>query len=78
MKNDNHLSIRLTDNQMLVLTELKEKLGCSFSVIIRAMVLDFLQRNEAVLERICSSTGMTYSNIETIINEETQEEDAND
>lgn len=78
MKNDNHLSIRLTDNQMLVLTELKEKLGCSFSVIIRAMVLDFLQRNEEALDRICSDTGLTYSNIESIINEEIPEDDAND
>lgn len=74
----NKLSIRLTDNQMLVLSELRDKLGCSFSVIIRAMVLDFLQRNEEALDRICSSTGMTYSNIETIMSEEIPEEDAND
>lgn len=73
----NKLSIRLTDNQMLVLSELREKLGCSFSVIIRAIVLDFLQRNEEALDRICSSTGMTPSTIEKIMQEDPND-NAND
>lgn len=76
MKSDNHLSIRLTNNQMQVLTELKEKLGCSFSVIIRAIVLDFLQRNEEVLDRICS--GESNQNLNQLIMEDNEDEDAND
>lgn len=76
MKSDNHLSIRLTNNQMQVLTELKEKLGCSFSVIIRAIVLDFLQRNEEVLDRICS--GESNQNLNQLIMDDKEDEDAND
>ena len=76
MKSDNHLSIRLTNNQMQVLTELKEKLGCSFSVIIRAIVLDFLQRNEETLDRMCS--GESNQNLNQLIMEDNEDEDAND
>lgn len=46
------LSIRLSDNQMLVLKELKEKLHCSYSVMVRSIVLNFLTQYEDVLDRI--------------------------
>lgn len=52
MMKKNKLSIRLTDNQMLVLNELRDKLHCSYSTMIRAIVLDFLTRNEDAIDRI--------------------------
>lgn len=52
MQKKNKLSLRLTDNQMLVLEELSQALNCSYSTLIRAMVMDFLTRNEDAIERI--------------------------
>lgn len=49
------ISCRLTDSQLLVLDELKGKLGVSYSLLIRAIVLDFLTRNEDALERIIAA-----------------------
>ena len=49
---DKKLSVRLTNNQMLVLGELSTALNVSISVLLRAIVLDFLTRNEQRLERI--------------------------
>ena len=46
------LSVRLTDNQMVVLSDLSTALDVSISVLLRAIVLDFLTRNEERLERI--------------------------
>lgn len=46
------LSVRLTDNQMVVLSDLSTSLDVSISVLLRAIVLDFLTRNEERLERI--------------------------
>ena len=48
------VSIRLTDNQLLVLDELREKLGCTYSLLVRSIVMDFLTKNEEALERIIS------------------------
>ena len=52
MVSDKKLSVRLTNNQMLVLSELSTALNVSISVLLRAIVLDFLTRNEQRLERI--------------------------
>lgn len=49
------VTIRLHPNQVQVLEELRTKLGCSFSLMIRTIVLDFLTRNEDALERIITS-----------------------
>lgn len=46
------LSVRLTDNQMVVLSDLSSALDVSISVLLRAIVLDFLTRNEERLDRI--------------------------
>ena len=46
------LSIRLNDNQMMVLKELKDVLHCSYSVMVRAIVLNFLTQYEDALDRI--------------------------
>lgn len=46
------LSVRLSDSQMLVLGELSTALDVSISVLLRAIVLDFLTRNDERLERI--------------------------
>lgn len=58
------ISVRLTDNQLLVLDELKKKLNTTYSLLLRSIVLDFLTRNEDALERIISG--------------EKEEEDADD
>lgn len=48
------ITLRLTPNQMLVLEELKDTLGAPISLIIRAIVGDWLTQHEDVLERIIS------------------------
>lgn len=58
------LSIRLSDNQMLVLKELKDVLHCSYSVMVRSMVLNFLTQYEDVLDKII--TGEKIINIEDL------------
>lgn len=64
MMKKNKLSIRLTDNQMLVLNELKDKLHCSYSTMIRAIVLDFLTRNEDAIDRILTKeTNIDFNEI---------------
>lgn len=51
----NKVTIRLNNYQLQVLTELREKLGCSFSLMIRTIVGDFLTRNEERIERLIES-----------------------
>lgn len=46
------VTIRLTPEQVQVLTELRDTLGCSFSLMIRTIVGDFLKRNEERIEHI--------------------------
>lgn len=46
------VTIRLTPEQVQVLTELRESLGCSFSLMIRTIVGDFLTRNDERIENI--------------------------
>lgn len=46
------VTIRLTPEQVQVLTELRDTLGCSFSLMIRTIVGDFLTRNEQRIENI--------------------------
>ena len=52
MTSTKKLSVRLTDNQMVVLSDLSSALHVSISVLLRAIVLDFLTRNEERLDRI--------------------------
>lgn len=46
------ITVRLTENQMQVLSELCQALDTSYSMLVRSMVCDFLTKNEEVLERI--------------------------
>ena len=49
------ITIRLTPGQVQVLSELRDKFGCSFSLMIRTIVSDFLTKNEDRIERIITS-----------------------
>lgn len=46
------ITIRLTPWQMQCLTELKENLNTSYSLLTRSIIGDFLQRNEETLEKL--------------------------
>lgn len=46
------LTIRLTPNQMQCLRELSENLDVSYSLLVRAIIQDFLIRNENTLDSI--------------------------
>ena len=46
------ITIRVTPNQMLVLEELSEATNSSISMLVRSIILDFIQRNEDRLEEI--------------------------
>lgn len=46
------ITVRLTENQMLVLSELTQALDTSYSMLVRSIVCDFLTRNEDRLEQI--------------------------
>lgn len=71
----NKLTIRLKPGQMQVIEELTEALGCSTAIIIRAIVSDFLTRNEEILEHIIcehleKGTTLMNNNILNIENNE--------
>lgn len=46
------LTVRLNPNQMQVLYELTDALGVTYSQLIRAIILDFLSKNEDLLEGV--------------------------
>lgn len=46
------ITVRLTENQMQVLSELTQALDTSYSMLVRSIVSDFLTKNEDQLERI--------------------------
>lgn len=58
------VTIRLTPHQMQCLKELTTSLNTSYSLLIRSIIGDFLQRNEETLERITSNKSIAYANIE--------------
>ena len=49
------ITIRVTPNQMLVLDELSEATNSSISMLVRSIILDFIQRNEDRLEEIITN-----------------------
>ena len=49
------VTVRLTNYQMQCLKELSESLNTSYSLLIRTIIGDFLDRNEETLERIITS-----------------------
>lgn len=52
MGNKPRISIRLTNNQELVLKELSETLGVSISMLIRTIVGDWLSQKEDAVYRL--------------------------
>lgn len=46
------ITVRLTENQMQVLSELTQALDTSYSMLVRSIVCDFLTKHEEQLERI--------------------------
>ena len=48
------ITLRLRPAQRQIIEELREALGCNTAVIVRAIISDFLTRNEDILERIVS------------------------
>lgn len=48
------ISIRLDENQNLVLNELSVAMNVPVSILVRTIILDFLTRNNDVLERIAT------------------------
>lgn len=49
------VTVRLTNYQMQCLKELSESLNTSYSLLIRTIIGDFLDRNEETLERIITN-----------------------
>lgn len=50
--NKEKLTIRLTPEQLSILTQLKDSLKTTYSLLVRSIILDFLTRNEETLDRI--------------------------
>lgn len=57
------VTIRLTCRQIQVLTELREKFGCSFSLMIRTIVGSWLTTNEEIIESALSRTDNNNLNL---------------
>lgn len=49
------VTVRLTPFQMQCLKELSASLNTSYSLLIRSIIGDFLQKNEEALDRITSN-----------------------
>lgn len=49
------VTVRLTPFQMQCLKELSSSLNTSYSLLIRSIIGDFLQKNEEALDRITSN-----------------------
>ena len=65
------ITLRLKPGQMQVIEELREALGANTATIIRAIISDFLVRNEDILERIIvdyQKTGKPLSETNQILN----------
>lgn len=57
------VTVRLTPHQMQCLKELSTSLNTSYSLLIRSIIGDFLQKNEDALDRITSNTNYSNANI---------------
>lgn len=56
------ITVRLTESQMQILSELTEALDTSYSMLVRSIVSDFLTKNEERLERIIVKKLYPYAN----------------
>lgn len=67
------ITVRVTENQALVLKEIKDALGVSYSMLTRTIILDFLQQHEDRLNTIVEEhlrTGKTFLEINDLNAEE--------
>jgi len=63
------ISIRITPNQSLVLAEMSQALGVSYSMLIRTILGDWITKNEEYLEKIIDK-----KSIQNATNQQTGEE----
>jgi hypothetical protein len=56
------VTVRLNPYQMQCLKELSKSLNTSYSLLIRSIIGDFLERNEEALDRIISKKTDNYAN----------------
>ena len=59
------ISIRITPNQSLVLAEMSEALGCTYSMMIRTILGDWIAKNEEYIDRIIDRNRKNANNTET-------------
>lgn len=55
------ITVRVTPYQMQCLKELSTSLNTSYSLLIRSIIGDFLNRNEEALERITTNKHSDYA-----------------
>ena len=55
------ITVRLSNNQIQILSELKEKLHTGYSLIIRAILGDFISRNEDSIDCILTGKDDVFS-----------------
>ena len=55
------ITVRLSNNQIQILSALKEKLHTGYSLIIRAILGDFISRNEDSIDRILTGKDDVFS-----------------
>lgn len=58
------ITVRVTPYQMQCLKELSTSLNTSYSLLIRSIIGDFLNRNEEALERITTNKHSDYADLE--------------
>lgn len=75
MSNMDRITIRLRAGQMQTLNELKDALGCSIAIMVRAIIGDWLMKNDDTLERIIAQYRETG---EPLLNNELLTEIEND
>jgi hypothetical protein len=56
------ISIRITPNQSLVLAEMSQALGVSYSMLIRTILGDWIAKNEEYLEKIIDKKSLENAN----------------
>ena len=59
------ISIRITPNQSLVLAEMSEALNCTYSMMIRTILGDWIAKNEEYIDRVIDRKRNNGKNTET-------------
>ena len=70
------ITVRLTPNQLLVLEELKDALNCNISLIIRAIVGDWLTQHENAIYDIIDKKRPFNKNWIKDLNDDTDDDPA--